>query len=78
VRWVVRPIRPRLQRGMIAPANAGARRYSLRGAVAGPGGGLLLLLEEFADVSARDSRATAVDPATRRVVAAAPLALRCP
>jgi hypothetical protein len=46
--------------------------------VAGPNGGTFLLVNEIADVSARDSRATAVDPDTRRVVAAQPLALRCP
>jgi len=53
-------------------------RYSLRGTVAGAGGTALLLVDEIADVSPRDSRATAVDPETRRVVAAQPLALRCP
>jgi len=50
----------------------------LRGAVASAGGGALLLVDEIADVSPRDSRVTAVDVATRRVVAAQPLALRCP
>ena len=75
--WVVRPVRLRLERGMIARANSGVR-YSLRGAVAGSGGGALLLVDEIADVSARDSRATAVDATTRRVIAAQPLALRCP
>jgi len=53
-------------------------RYSLRGAVAAAGGDRLLLLDEITDISARDSRATAVDPATRRVLATQPLALRCP
>lgn len=80
LRWVVRPLRARMTGGMI-PARGGVKspvRYSLRGTVAGPGGGPLLLLDEIADVSARDSRATALDPATRRVVAAQPLALRCP
>ena len=75
--WIVRPQRLRLVGGMIARNSSGVR-YSVRGTVAGPGGGTLLLLDEIADVSARDSRATAVDPATRRVVAAQPLALRCP
>ena len=75
LRWVVRPQRMRLHRGMI---TGQAVRYSLRGTVAGPGGGPLLLLDEIADVSPRDSRATVVDPATRHVVAAEPLALRCP
>ena len=72
--WVVRPRRVRLHGGMIMGQGV---RYSLRGAVAGPGGGSLLLLDEIADVSARDSRATVVDPTTRRVVTAQPLALRC-
>jgi hypothetical protein len=60
------------------PRSSAAVRYSVRGTVAGQGGGSLLLLDEIADVSARDSRATAVDPATRHVIAAQPLALRCP
>jgi hypothetical protein len=77
LRWVVRPRRMKLAGGMIARANPGVR-YSLRGAVAGAGGGTLLLLDEIADVSPSDSRATAVDAETRRVVAARPLALRCP
>jgi hypothetical protein len=77
LRWIVRPVRLRLVRGMIARTNSGVR-YSLRGAVASAGGGALLLVDEIADVSPRDSRATAVDAATRRVVAAQPLALRCP
>jgi len=77
LRWVVRPQRMRLHRGMITRQGA---RYSLRGTVVGPGagGGPLLLLDEIADVSPRDSRATVVDPATRHVMAAQPLALRCP
>ena len=83
VRWVVRPRRLRLRGGIIGSASSSARsavRYSLRGAVAGPGSGsnMLLLIDEFADVSTRDSRATAVDQETRRVVVAQPLALRCP
>jgi len=52
-------------------------RYSLRGAVAGPGGGSFLLLDEIADVSARDSRATVVDPRRGVWSPAQPLALRC-
>jgi len=76
LRWVVRPRRMRLTGGMIR-ATTGVR-YSLRGTVAGSGGGTLLLLHEIADVAVRDSRATAVDADTRRVVAAQPLALRCP
>lgn len=75
--WIVRPVRLQLVGGMIARTNSGAR-YSLRGAVASSGGGTLLLIDEIADVSARDSRATAVDAATRKVVATQPLALRCP
>lgn len=84
LRWVVPPQRMRLRGGMIAsPLSTSWRggkgvRYSLRGTVAGSGGGTLLLLHEIADVSVRDSRATAVDADTRRVVAAQPLALRCP
>jgi len=80
IHWVVRPLRARLRGGMIPAAAGGgnALRYSLRGTVAGPGGRPLLLLDEIADVTPRDSRATAIDPVTRRVVAAQPLALRCP
>jgi hypothetical protein len=78
VHWVVRPLRARLAGGMISPGGGKALRYSLRGAVAGPGGRPLLLLDEIAEVTPRDSRATAVDPATRRVIASQPLALRCP
>ena len=77
LRWIVRPQRTRLTGGMIPRTSTGVR-YSVRGTVAGPGGGTLLLLDEIADVSARDSRAMAVDAATRHVVAAQPLALRCP
>jgi hypothetical protein len=74
--WVIRPLRSKLTGGMIHAS--GPSRYSLRGAITGPGGGTLLLLDEIADVSPRESRATAVDAATRRVVTAQPLALRCP
>jgi hypothetical protein len=38
----------------------------------------LLLLDEITDGSAHDARATAIDAVTGRVVAAQPLALRCP
>jgi hypothetical protein len=77
--WVIRPQRVRLRGGMIRSSGGrSAVRYSVRGAVARTGGDMVLLLDEIADVSARDSRATAVDPATRRVIAAQPLALRCP
>jgi hypothetical protein len=75
LRWAVRPQRVRLAGGTIPAA---ARRYSLRGAVAGAGGGTLLLIDEIADVSVKDSRALAVDADTRSVVAEQPLALRCP
>jgi hypothetical protein len=78
VRWIVRPARGKLTGGMLTASAGGVHRYSVRGAVAGPGGGPLLLLDEIADVSARDSRAIAIDPATRRTVAVQPLALRCP
>jgi hypothetical protein len=76
VHWVVRPVRSRLINGMIQSGKAS--RYSLRGAVARPDAAPLLLLDEIADVSPRDSRASAVDPETGRVVATQPLALRCP
>jgi hypothetical protein len=76
-RWVVRPVRSRLTDGMMS-SGSGASRYSLRSAVAGEGNGVLLLLDEIADVSPRDSRATAVDPESGHVVASQPLALRCP
>jgi hypothetical protein len=75
LRWVVRPQRRRLHGGMITAQGV---RYSLRGAVAGPGGGALLLVDEIAEVSPRDSRALAIDVEARRVIAAQPLALRCP
>jgi len=79
LRWVIRPLRVGLRGGrMRPPARRPAVRYSVRGAVAGAGGGMLLLLDEIADVLVRDSRTTAVDPVTRRVLAAQPLALRCP
>ncbi len=74
--WVIRPLRSKLTGGMIhAP---GPSRYSLRGAMTGEGGGTLLLLDEITDVSPRESRAMAVEAATRQVVTAQPLALRCP
>lgn len=75
--WVVTPQRLPLRGGTIRTTRPGIR-YSLRGAIAGADGGTLLLLHEIADVSVRDSRATAVDAETRRTVAAQPLALRCP
>src|SRR5207237_1318163 len=49
--WAVRPQRTRLVGGMI---SAGARRYSLRGAVAGEGGGTLPLIDAIADVNVSD------------------------
>jgi hypothetical protein len=77
--WVVRPQRLPLRGGMITGTrSAGAKRYSLRGAVPGSPGSTLLLIHDIADVSVRDSRATAVDVDTRRLIAAQPLALRCP
>ena len=66
VQWVMRPVR--------------AWYYVLRGAVVYPppeGVHHLLLIDRIADVEAGHSRLLAVDPATRRVVAASPLALRC-
>ncbi len=74
--WVVGPVRLLLVGGTIARTNSGVR-YSLRGAVAAAGGGALLLVDEIADVSASDSRATAIDATSRRVIATQPLALRC-
>ena len=77
--WVVRPVRLKLVHGLIARGNRQpAMRYSLQGAIAGSGGDAVLLVDEIADVSPRSSRATAVDAGTRRVIAAQPLALRCP
>ncbi len=76
LRWVLRPLHSRLSNGMAAAK--GPARYSLRGAVTGVDGRALLLVDQIADVAPRDSRATAVDPETGRVVAAQPLALRCP
>jgi hypothetical protein len=78
VHWVVRPQRLPLHGGMITGTRTDGKRYSLRGAVPGSAGSTLLLVDEIADVSVRDSRATAVDVDTRRIVAAQPLALRCP
>jgi hypothetical protein len=82
LRWVVPPRRVRLHGGMIVTGTPHrknpALRYSLRGAVTAARGKHLLLLDEISDVSARDARATAVDATSGRVVAAQPLALRCP
>ena len=77
--WVIQPKRLPLRNGMITGKGLeSARRYSLRGAVPADEGRTLLLLDEIADVSVQDSRATAVDVDSRRTVAAQPLALRCP
>jgi hypothetical protein len=77
LRWVIGPLRSRLSNGMTS--EGGPARYSLRGVVTGPGGDdALLLLDEIADVAPRESRATAVDPDSRHVIATRPLALRCP
>jgi hypothetical protein len=78
--WVVRPRRFPMRGGMIATTGSGKSpaRYSLRGAVAGADDTRLLLLDEITDGSARNARATAVDATTGRVLAAQPLALRCP
>jgi len=72
--WVARPQRLPLRHGMTSQGV----RYSVRGWVAGSSGGTLLLIDQIADVSVRDSRATVLDPTTRAVVASQPLALRCP
>jgi hypothetical protein len=75
LRWIVQPRRIRLKGGMIPRTTAGVR-YSLRGILAAYG--IVILVDEIADVSPRDSRATAIDVDARRIVAAQPLALRCP
>jgi hypothetical protein len=75
LRWVVRPRRIRLTGGMIPRSTPGVR-YSLRGSVAG--NGIIILVNEIADVSARDSRVTAISVESRDIFAAQPLALRCP
>jgi hypothetical protein len=75
LRWVVRPRRVRLTGGMI-PRTSREVRYSLRGTVAG--NGIIVLVDEIADVSAQNSRLTAVAIADGKVIAAQPLALRCP
>lgn len=77
LRWVVGPQRTRLVGGVM-PRGSTGKRYSVRGALAGQGSEPLLLLDEIAEDALRDSRATAVDAGTRRVIAAQPLALRCP
>jgi hypothetical protein len=75
--WIIGPLRSRLSNGMTS--ERGPSRYSLRGVVTGAGGDdALLLLDEIADVAPRESRAAAVDPGSRRVIATQPLALRCP
>lgn len=75
LRWVIKPRRMRLTRGMIPRTTTGVR-YALRGTVAG--NGILILVDEIADVSVRDSRVTAISVESGRIVAAQPLALRCP
>ncbi|OLC08376.1 MAG: hypothetical protein AUH42_01575 [Gemmatimonadetes bacterium 13_1_40CM_70_11] len=78
-RWVMRPVRFRL-RGGLADAAAGLAgvRYVLRGTALAPDdAGELLLIDEVNDASPAASRALAVDPWGRRVLAAQPLALRC-
>jgi hypothetical protein len=72
LRWIVRPTRGRLVRGMMSEGR-NRQRYSLRGAV-----GPLVLVHEIAEVNARDSRAIAVRADNGRIIAAQPLALRCP
>jgi hypothetical protein len=76
LQWVVRPRRVTLVGDVIQ--GRGAVRYSVRGEVVGDAGRPLLLIDEFADIAASASRATAVDAANGHVVAAQPLALRCP
>jgi hypothetical protein len=74
LRWVIQPRHVRLTGGMI-PATSGGVRYSLRGAVEP---GALILVDEFTDISARNSRATARSLESGEIFAAQPLALRCP
>lgn len=74
LRWVTAPERLPLRGGQM---EHGAR-YVVRGAVVyPPTGRQLLLLDHVVDVDAGAARLLAVDPWTRRVVAAQPLALRC-
>lgn len=75
LRWVVGPRRTRLEGGMI-PRTSRDVRYSLRAPIA-PGGSFVVI-DEIADVSARASRTTARSLASGDLVAAQPLALRCP
>jgi len=74
LRWIIKPRHVRLTGGMI-PATSGGVRYSLRGSVES---GALILIDEIADVSARDSRATARFRESGEIFATQPLALRCP
>ena len=76
-RWLLGPTRAALRGGVMR--GAAPPRYVLRGAVAfPPEHGVLLVIDAIFDVSPRASRSFVVDPRTRRVVAAQPLALHCP
>ena len=79
LRWVMRPVRFRLRVGLAESESGMAGvRYVLRGTALAPGdAGELLLIDEVNDASPAASRALAVDPWRRRVLAAQPLALRC-
>jgi len=69
--WVLAPIRAR------GGSSAGALRYVLRGRVADPPGGTLLLVDRIDDVRPGDSRVLVVDPAHGRLLTTQPLALNC-
>src|SRR2546422_115757 len=79
LRWGMRPVRFRLRVGLAESESGMAGvRYVLRGTGLAPGdAGELLLIDEVNDASPAASRALAVDPWRRRVLAAQPLALRC-
>lgn len=72
LRWLLAPTRMPLTDGLAASGG----RYSLRGALAGPP--VMLLVDEVVDVGAAASRLLAIAPRGAALVAARPLALRCP
>lgn len=73
-RWVMRPVRARLRGGLLSDGV----RYVLRGIVLYPPSDReLLLVDRIADVETRRALALVVDPWSRRLIAAQPLALRC-
>jgi hypothetical protein len=74
--WLLAPVRARLS-SEGASKGAGALRYVLRGRVAYPPVGSLLLVDQIDDVRARNSRTLIIDPASGRLLATQPLALAC-